>query len=633
MFILLKSLLKTQYACTLEQTVSVLTYKLQSLALESQKKDNIIIELKNYVENLQSKYPKIFETEKSQLSRSVMAALTRYNSSDSINSLNSMFSQKSFQSNNLSVNMSQFSGNVEAMANGAADSSFSKNKKMSWIRSSLNRAFSRKHQNKLKSGMTADGGVASSGHETATKKYVCLSDVDENEYSSKTDNCGSLDQASNRASLNLKGGDFSLPTSPLHQVDLTKRNSFSIQNNGAENMEEFQRQLRDKEIKLTDLRLEAITTAHQLDQIKDENLKMRIEMDQIKTENARLQQFFSTLQAQQQTQQHQANSSIISSPSPVSSSISSASTPKMNLSLSIHNMDNILTSPSMSQNTTNSSSCSVASSKSPHLLSLPNTPTDLFTTETSGKRVPVSIYMGHATNPASDPQLADFQIYIGHLVVGTRTKWDLLDTQIRQHFKDYVNKLDQVTVESGGLGLSVDSIAFYYVGEMLRSGSSENAEQTTKLPDLLPYGYLVGNQTNILIKLKDDPSCLNLDSLSYDTLVPKNVMQRYIKLILEHKNLLFCGPSGTNKSYVARKIGEYLSRRGGSRHQMPDTSSLIYYDVENKSCKEVKQFLSSLLVDDHQSDSSVLILDNLHHISNLSDAFSDYFSSSSLKKW
>jgi hypothetical protein len=43
-----------------------------------------------------------------------------------------------------------------------------------------------------------------------------------------------------------------------------------------EDVEVIQRQLRDKENKLTDVRLEALASAHHLEQLKDEFLRMKV---------------------------------------------------------------------------------------------------------------------------------------------------------------------------------------------------------------------------------------------------------------------------------------------------------------------------------------------------------------------
>ena len=46
-----------------------------------------------------------------------------------------------------------------------------------------------------------------------------------------------------------------------------------------EDFEEIQRKLREKESKLTDIQLEALSSAHQLDQLKDECIKMKVTLN------------------------------------------------------------------------------------------------------------------------------------------------------------------------------------------------------------------------------------------------------------------------------------------------------------------------------------------------------------------
>lgn len=204
---------------------------------------------------------------------------------------------------------------------------------------------------------------------------------------------------------------------------------------------------------------------------------------------------------------------------------------------------------------------------------------------------------------------------------------------VKRLFKEYINKLDEKTTECGtvGLGIGLDSINMYYVGDMPRKVTCD----LSSLPDLLPYGYLVGNHTSIILKLKDSNEN-SIDSLCYDTLVPKNVMQRYVSLLIDNKNLLFCGPSGTYKSYIARKIGEYLVKRQKDKKLI---SSIAYFNVENKTSKDLKQYLNNIIEQASISKTSeapyVLIIDNLHNIPNISEAFLEYFSSnnSNNKKW
>lgn len=52
-----------------------------------------------------------------------------------------------------------------------------------------------------------------------------------------------------------------------------------------------------------------------------------------------------------------------------------------------------------------------------------------------------------------------------------------------------------------------------------------------------------------------------MDSLAFETLIPKSIVQRYVSLLLEHRRIILCGPSGTGKTYLAQKLAEHLVLR------------------------------------------------------------------------
>ena len=89
---------------------------------------------------------------------------------------------------------------------------------------------------------------------------------------------------------------------------------------------------------------------------------------------------------------------------------------------------------------------------------------------------------------------------IGTISVSGRSNWDLLDSLVHRLFKEYVMRVDPTS----NLGLNADSIGFYQVGEIKRHSSSRK-------PELLPYGYLVGDTTDIMICLRKSDA--NLESL------------------------------------------------------------------------------------------------------------------------
>lgn len=52
-----------------------------------------------------------------------------------------------------------------------------------------------------------------------------------------------------------------------------------------------------------------------------------------------------------------------------------------------------------------------------------------------------------------------------------------------------------------------------------------------------------------------------VDSLVFETMIPKPMMSHYISLLLKHRRLVLSGPSGTGKTYLAQRLAHYLLQR------------------------------------------------------------------------
>lgn len=130
--------------------------------------------------------------------------------------------------------------------------------------------------------------------------------------------------------------------------------------------------------------------------------------------------------------------------------------------------------------------------------------------------------------------------------ISGKTTWQNLDYIVRKTFKDYVARIDPGT----NLGLNTDSITSYHLGEAKRGPEMG-------FPELLPCGYIVGNVKTLYICLQ------GVGSLAFDSLIPRSIVHRYISLLTEHRRLILCGPSGTGKSYLARRLAEFLVARAG----------------------------------------------------------------------
>ncbi|CAG2106452.1 unnamed protein product, partial [Medioppia subpectinata] len=379
-----------------------------------------------------------------------------------------------------------------------------------------------------------------------------------------------------------EGESNSVPSSPLMSLRPfhSELNSDNNDLNDSDDVQVLKRQLREKEMVITDLRLEGLTSAHQLENLKEKVNHLRAEMLNLKQDNERLNR-------------------LITSKSLASSQSSMASCCVQN-SHSTNGSTKCRQKGSIGENNGNSLESLEMEGNSNSLLS------------EGGKLVSI----GSGTH------------VIASLVVTPKTNWDQLDLMIKKLFKEHISRIDSEC----GLGLTLDALACYQVGAekiqriIVVNKPSPTLPSLTSNPELLPFGYLV-NESHICLQFKTAS-----DSLVFDTLTPKPIIQRFVGLLNEDRRIILCGPSGTGKTYLAHKLAEYLAVRRAAENRSADTStegtpvgSIATFSVDHKSAKELRAYLSNV-AEQCESEAlslhlpTVIILDNLHHVSDISES-------------
>ncbi|KAF8783105.1 Neuron navigator 2 like protein [Argiope bruennichi] len=527
--------LQAHMVAAFEQSLSNMTSRLQHLTASAEQKDCELMELRNTIEALKQQSAEAGLTKMAlQSMQAVQRTLqehriSRQFSTDSMSSVNSC--------------SSACSGNSGKSGDALSDK---KKKKKGWLRNSFSKAFSRSKKNK-------NGSVSD------------VEDLRHLQSDSSTPNSPLLG-AGHTTNGNGHGLKQSHSSSALYEKE---------DEDTPEAVKDLKKQLHEKDMMLTDIRLDALSSAHQLENLKETVNKMRSEMLSLKQDNDRLQRLVAT-------------KSLTSSHSSLPLRNSSESLEKR-LSASEHSGP-----PSIAE----------------MYLNEPRNDQD-------GKLVNVSVYLGcHGDSSMFQKQNANIsEVLIGNISISSKTKWDLLDNLVKRSFKEYVLRVDPVS----NLGLNAESIVNYHVGEIVRAKDAD-------APELLPCGYVVGDNMHIRLVLKGTKQH-SVDALAFESLIPKSIVQRYISLLTEHRRIILCGPSGTGKTYIAQKLAEYLVLKNGKELA---AGAIATFSVDHKSAKELRQYLSNVAEQCETSNVSdlptVIILDNLHHVGSLGEVFNGFLS-------
>uniref|UniRef100_A0A8C7NJF6 Neuron navigator 2b n=1 Tax=Oncorhynchus mykiss TaxID=8022 RepID=A0A8C7NJF6_ONCMY len=464
-----------------EQSLGNMTIRLQGLTTTAEQKDSELNELRKTIEHLKKQntavQAAINANESSQSHLDLR--IHRQHSSDSVSSITSATSHSSVGSN---------------------QELDSKNKKKkNWVgpplslRSSFKQAFGKKKSPK-----------SASSH----------SDIEE------------MTDCSLPSSPKLTAYNCSTISTPMLQNSHSNSLISEYTDSEAEKVMGLRSELRDKEMKLTDIRLEALSSAHQLDQLRE----------------------------------------------------------SMNLRFAVVNIYVPVSVDMLLEDNGDGSS------------------------RKEGQHVKVVVTLDEDTKPR--------HFLIGCIGVSGKTKWDVLDGVVRRLFKEYIIHVDPVSQ----LGLNSDCVLGYSIGDIHRTSGADT-------PELLPCGYLVGDSDTISVSLKG--VCEHSqDSLVFETLIPKPLLQRYLSQLHDHGRIILSGPSGTGKSFLASRLAEHMVLR--ERSEVTD-GTIATFNVDHKSSKELCQYLSNL-ADKCNSMSHgvnmplVVILDNLHRSSSLGEVFNGLLS-------
>ncbi|XP_033053625.1 neuron navigator 1 isoform X10 [Trachypithecus francoisi] len=521
-----------------EQSLVNMTSRLRHLAETAEEKDTELLDLRETIDFLKKKNSEAQAVIQGALNASETTPkelrIKRQNSSDSISSLNSITSHSSIGS--------------------SKDADAKKKKKKSWLRSSFNKAFS------IKKGPKSASSY-SDIEEIATPDSSAPSSPKLQHGSTETASPSIKSSTSSSVGTDVTEG----PAHPAPHTRLFHANE--EEEPEKKEVSELRSELWEKEMKLTDIRLEALNSAHQLDQLRETMHNMQLEVDLLKAENDRL--------------KVAPGPSSGSTPGQVPGS-SALSSPRRSLGLALTH------------------------SFSPSLADTDLSPMDGISTCGPKEEVTLRVVVRMPPQHIIKGDLKQQEFFLGCSKVSGKVDWKMLDEAVFQVFKDYISKMDPAST----LGLSTESIHGYSISHVKRVLDAEP-------PEMPPCRRGVNNISVSLKGLKE--KCV--DSLVFETLIPKPMMQHYISLLLKHRRLVLSGPSGTGKTYLTNRLAEYLVERSGREVTEGIVST---FNMHQQSCKDLQLYLSNLA---NQIDREtgigdvplVILLDDLSEAGSISE--------------
>ncbi|XP_032144611.1 neuron navigator 1 isoform X7 [Sapajus apella] len=521
-----------------EQSLVNMTSRLRHLAETAEEKDTELLDLRETIDFLKKKNSEAQAVIQGALNASETTPkelrIKRQNSSDSISSLNSITSHSSIGS--------------------SKDADAKKKKKKSWLRSSFNKAFS------IKKGPKSASSY-SDIEEIATPDSSAPSSPKLQHGSTETASPSIKSSTSSSVGTDVTEG----PAHPAPNTRLFHANE--EEEPEKKEVSELRSELWEKEMKLTDIRLEALNSAHQLDQLRETMHNMQLEVDLLKAENDRL--------------KVAPGPSAGSTPGPVPGP-SVLSSPRRSLGLTLTH------------------------SFSPSLTDTDLSPMDGISTCGPKEEVTLRVVVRMPPQHIIKGDLKQQEFFLGCSKVSGKVDWKMLDEAVFQVFKDYISKMDPAST----LGLSTESIHGYSISHVKRVLDAEP-------PEMPPCRRGVNNISVSLKGLKE--KCV--DSLVFETLIPKPMMQHYISLLLKHRRLVLSGPSGTGKTYLTNRLAEYLVERSGREVTEGIVST---FNMHQQSCKDLQLYLSNLA---NQIDREtgigdvplVILLDDLSEAGSISE--------------
>ncbi|TGZ58309.1 hypothetical protein CRM22_009685 [Opisthorchis felineus] len=320
----------------------------------------------------------------------------------------------------------------------------------------------------------------------------------------------------------------------------------------------LRQQLSERDLKLTDVQLEALASTHQVNQLRDQLSRVYAEMQHLRSDNARLQQMMTT--------------KTVVSTSTVTSTI--LETPKV---------DGCLTVSTKTENETNWPFSSDFDFLAGLVQERNEEAAAVASTYRNNRYARVYLLIVRSTNDCSE-------INLGMVDLNFSSSWSALGLQLLRLYRNYINRIDP----QNRLSILEECISVYklHCGTISREHKVTVSEEIPKeeqlSPDDLPsfLQNLPPGGAEIELRMQSKPNGF-VASMSIDSLIPYHTLEAYLGWLEDHYCLVICLENPTQMD-LTRLLLDCLkcSRRISQEHHIKPES-------EDDLTEQIKHYLTS----------------------------------------
>ncbi|XP_016320756.1 cortactin-binding protein 2-like [Sinocyclocheilus anshuiensis] len=213
---------------------------------------------------------------------------------------------------------------------------------------------------------------------------------------------------------------------------------------------------------------------------------------------------------------------------------------------------------------------------------------------------------------------------VGKVTIQRHTSWEELTGSLSHLLTNHLQlicgnwELEEVLGRANTLGLSSNSMASVIIGDAEWLPGQE-------LPQS-PWDLVRKRLSQrITIHLKGLSEC-TLDEMTYDSLIPLQLLQNYVRLVEQYHNVIFHGLEGSFQEYIANQISHYIKHRQEAQGIGCD---VVRVEIDESLSKEhlLEIFINcGFLVSLHEGSTGrcvVVVLESLQRAHSLSHLLGD----------